>query len=170
MSQPARLDEAALPLSAARRVDATAYRFERAWQEAAAPEQRPRIDDYLAGVSEAERAALLPELIALEVAYRRKWGEDPRAEDYRQRFPAVDSLRLADALAARAAADLAKLGTTMPRAGAETPLLGRGQRIRCPHCHNPIQLADDRSDEVLCPGCGGSFRLRSLRRGEGPGP
>jgi hypothetical protein len=30
MSQPARLDEAALPLSAAVRVDAIAYRFERA--------------------------------------------------------------------------------------------------------------------------------------------
>lgn len=33
-------------------------------------------------------------------------------------------------------------------------------RILCPHCHNPIQLLDDRSDEVLCPGCGSSFRLR----------
>src|SRR5262249_35172870 len=29
-----------------------------------------------------------------------------------------------------------------------------------PHCHNPIELSDDRSDEVLCPGCGGSFRVR----------
>jgi WD40 repeat protein/serine/threonine protein kinase len=37
-----------------------------------------------------------------------------------------------------------------------TPVL----RVRCPQCHNPIQLSDNRPDEVLCPGCGGSFRLR----------
>jgi WD40 repeat protein/serine/threonine protein kinase/tetratricopeptide (TPR) repeat protein len=37
------------------------------------------------------------------------------------------------------------------------------QRIRCPHCHNPIQLSDDRSDEVLCPACGSSFRVQDTR-------
>ena len=31
--------------------------------------------------------------------------------------------------------------------------------IRCPHCQNPIQLVDDRRDDVLCPSCGSSFRL-----------
>src|SRR5262249_35755546 len=36
--------------------------------------------------------------------------------------------------------------------------------LRCPHCHNPIHLADDRSDEVLCPGCGGSFRVCEARQ------
>jgi hypothetical protein len=36
-------------------------------------------------------------------------------------------------------------------------------RLRCPHCHNPIQLADDHSDEVLSPGCCGSFRVRDAR-------
>src|SRR5205807_2458336 len=32
-----------------------------------------------------------------------------------------------------------------------------------PHCHNPIQLGEKQSDEVLCPGCGGSFRLRDAK-------
>jgi tRNA A-37 threonylcarbamoyl transferase component Bud32 len=36
-------------------------------------------------------------------------------------------------------------------------------KIRCPHCHNPIQLKEERGDEVLCPGCGSSFRLRDAR-------
>src|SRR5262245_51691800 len=36
-------------------------------------------------------------------------------------------------------------------------------RLRCPHCQNPITLADDKSDEVLCPGCGSSFRIRDAR-------
>jgi hypothetical protein len=39
--------------------------------------------------------------------------------------------------------------------GASTP-----RRLRCLHCHSPIQLADDRHDEVLCPGCGGSFHIQ----------
>src|SRR5690349_23128345 len=46
----------------------------------------------------------------------------------------------------------------------EPPLRPQGIRIRCPHCHNPIQLVDDRSDEVLCPVCGSSFRLREARQ------
>jgi WD40 repeat protein len=55
------------------------------------------------------------------------------------------------------------LGSSDGASEAQTPLPDRGQRFRCPHCHNPIQLSDDRSDEVLCPGCGGSFRLREAR-------
>jgi tRNA A-37 threonylcarbamoyl transferase component Bud32 len=45
----------------------------------------------------------------------------------------------------------------------ETALLADVRQLRCPHCHNPIQLADDQPDEVLCPGCGGSFRVRDAR-------
>jgi WD40 repeat protein/tRNA A-37 threonylcarbamoyl transferase component Bud32 len=43
---------------------------------------------------------------------------------------------------------------------AEPPL---GHTVRCPHCHNPIRLADDRADEVLCPGCGSTFRVADTR-------
>jgi hypothetical protein len=32
--------------------------------------------------------------------------------------------------------------------------------LGCPHCHHPIPLPDDRTEEVVCPGCGSSFRLR----------
>jgi serine/threonine protein kinase len=45
-----------------------------------------------------------------------------------------------------------------PRSRAATP--SAATRIRCPSCHNPIQLADDRSDEVLCPVCGSNFRVQ----------
>jgi serine/threonine protein kinase len=143
-------------------------RFEVALQAAGRGGLRPRIEDYLADVPEAEWAALVPELIVLDVAYRRGWGEDPRAEDYQQRFPAVEPRRLAQALAARPTAGTEQPPAPPPPPGdgtsaAETPRLGQGQRLRCPHCHHPIQLSDDRSDEVLCPGCGGSFRVREAR-------
>jgi hypothetical protein len=39
----------------------------------------------------------------------------------------------------------------------------KGERVRCPHCHNPIQLSDNRSDEVLCPACGSTFHLCDTR-------
>jgi WD40 repeat protein/tRNA A-37 threonylcarbamoyl transferase component Bud32 len=46
---------------------------------------------------------------------------------------------------------LAELGSTLAPAAL---------RLRCPHCHNPLQLADARSEEVLCPACGSSFRVQ----------
>jgi tetratricopeptide (TPR) repeat protein/tRNA A-37 threonylcarbamoyl transferase component Bud32 len=38
-----------------------------------------------------------------------------------------------------------------------------GRQFRCPHCQNPIRLGDTCPDEVLCPGCGSSFRIRDAR-------
>jgi serine/threonine protein kinase/WD40 repeat protein/Tfp pilus assembly protein PilF len=35
--------------------------------------------------------------------------------------------------------------------------------IRCPHCQNPIHLSDKRPEEVLCPACGSSFRVREAQ-------
>jgi tRNA A-37 threonylcarbamoyl transferase component Bud32 len=52
----------------------------------------------------------------------------------------------------------------------ETPPGPAGARLRCPHCQNPIQLADDHPDEVLCPGCGSSFRVRDARLTETVSP
>jgi WD40 repeat protein/tRNA A-37 threonylcarbamoyl transferase component Bud32 len=46
-----------------------------------------------------------------------------------------------------------------PATASATP---RTTKVRCPTCHNPIQLAQD-SAEVLCPGCGNSFRLRDAQ-------
>jgi tRNA A-37 threonylcarbamoyl transferase component Bud32 len=42
-----------------------------------------------------------------------------------------------------------------------TPLGLRGidVHIRCPHCHNPIELGGLPAGEVICPACGSSFRL-----------
>jgi WD40 repeat protein/tRNA A-37 threonylcarbamoyl transferase component Bud32 len=60
----------------------------------------------------------------------------------------------------RVQARSARVSAPSPPNDAEATPTGR---IRCPQCHNPIQLADDRLEEVLCPGCGSSFRVRDAR-------
>jgi serine/threonine protein kinase/formylglycine-generating enzyme required for sulfatase activity len=69
--------------SQARRIDEACLRFE----EACKAGQRPRTEDYLGAVPEAECAALLRELLALELAYRRRRGDKPKPSEYRERFP-----------------------------------------------------------------------------------
>jgi WD40 repeat protein/serine/threonine protein kinase len=74
----------------AQQVDEICDRFEAAWKEAPATGTPPQIEDYLGAASSPESAALLRELILLDVYYRRRCGEQPRAEAYRASFPALD--------------------------------------------------------------------------------
>jgi tetratricopeptide (TPR) repeat protein/tRNA A-37 threonylcarbamoyl transferase component Bud32 len=48
---------------------------------------------------------------------------------------------------------------------AATPVRASQQpvQVRCPHCQNPIQIADERPEDILCPACGSSFRIREAR-------
>jgi WD40 repeat protein len=67
-------------------VDRACDRFEAAWR-AAGTAGRPRLEDYLAEAPAALRPVLLPELLALELAYRRRAGERPEPAEYTARFP-----------------------------------------------------------------------------------
>src|SRR5689334_8876848 len=79
-----------LPLSFVRRIeaglriDAACQPFEDAWQAVRDGGPRPRIEDYLKGVAEAERWPLLRELLQVELHHRR--GERPSPDEYRARF------------------------------------------------------------------------------------
>jgi serine/threonine-protein kinase len=84
-------------LSLATWLDQVCDRFEEAW----AAGQRPRLEDYAALAPAEQTLALLQELIPLEAHYRRQAGEEPRPEDYRERFPALDATWLAEVVAAR---------------------------------------------------------------------
>jgi hypothetical protein len=130
--------------------DAHCDRFEAAWKAAGTAGDPPRIEDHL-GETGPGQIALLHELTALDLVYRRKRGETPRAEDYLRRFPELRPDWLANELAREGKPD----STTDTTDG--TPPT---QKLRCPHCHNPITLSDNHGDEVLCPSCGGSFRVR----------
>jgi serine/threonine protein kinase len=84
-------------------VDKACDAFETAWKAAACVAQRPRIEDYLSTTPESVYPALLHELIALEIAYRRRAGEDPEATEYCNRFPKLDRKQLAIIFAAEKA-------------------------------------------------------------------
>ena len=117
-------------------------RFEAAWRSG----QRPELNEYLAPVPESSRAPLFSELLALELGYRRDAGEAPQASDYLAKFPQfAEQMRQCVAVAAAAA----------PKPRAAVCL-----KIRCPHCHNPIEVVDDDpSGDVSCPSCGSCFNL-----------
>jgi serine/threonine-protein kinase len=75
-------------LKALQRIDAICVRFEEAWQQG----PRPTLEAYLDDVPEPKRAALLEQLLLLDIHYRKKAGETPTPEDYRHRFPQYEEV------------------------------------------------------------------------------
>jgi hypothetical protein len=65
------------------RINHDADRFERAWKQG----PRPRIEDYLGEAEPGVRAALLEELLRVELELRRSCEEDPAPAEYTARFP-----------------------------------------------------------------------------------
>jgi tetratricopeptide (TPR) repeat protein len=82
MSAERPIGRGTLPLTLARQVDEVCLRFEAAWQAG----ERPRIEDYLAGVEASERPVFLRELLLLDLEYRNNAGEQPPATEYHARF------------------------------------------------------------------------------------
>src|SRR5262249_9439593 len=64
-------------------IDEVCDLFEAAWKRGG----RPRIEDYLDESPVPARAALLRELIPLDLEYRKRNGETVSEDDYRGRFP-----------------------------------------------------------------------------------
>jgi WD40 repeat protein/serine/threonine protein kinase len=85
-------------LSLARLVDQVCDRFEAAWKSAASIEEGPRLEDFLNGTAEAERDALLRELIPLDVCYRRLQGETVEPHRYAGLSATLDVTWLAEVL------------------------------------------------------------------------
>jgi serine/threonine protein kinase len=169
MSEESHSSQETLPPSVLERMDRICCRFESDWQAAQSVGERPRIEDYAGETPEPEHSALIFELVALEIAYRKRANESPLPHEYHNRFPFLSMAQLAVLIEGQtgtgtdptATASVAVAGRAQE---ANRPLTPRAIRIRCPHCHNPVQLVDDRPDEVLCPGCGSSFRIREARQ------
>jgi tetratricopeptide (TPR) repeat protein/tRNA A-37 threonylcarbamoyl transferase component Bud32 len=73
----------ALPVAMIVRMDQICDRFEAAWQAGG----QPRIEDYRDDLAGPGRAVLLRDLLVLELAYRRRRGEQPTPAGCRSRFP-----------------------------------------------------------------------------------
>src|SRR6516164_1282057 len=67
----------------ARQLDQICDRFEAAWKAG----DCPQIEDYFADAPEPARTALLKELLALELNYRRQGSQTVHAQEFHQRFP-----------------------------------------------------------------------------------
>jgi serine/threonine protein kinase len=85
-------------LSLDERIDQICTPFEAACKSALAGGSWPSIEDALAAFPGPERAALLRELVLLDVRYRQRCGENPASEAYRARFPELDAGWLASAI------------------------------------------------------------------------
>jgi eukaryotic-like serine/threonine-protein kinase len=68
------------PLDVALRVDEACSRFEAEWQAG----KQPSLADFLRTATPAEYPFVLKELVLLDVHYRRKSGQKPSPEDYRE--------------------------------------------------------------------------------------
>ncbi|MBN2578130.1 MAG: protein kinase [Pirellulales bacterium] len=76
-----------LPPELFQRIDPLCEAFETAWRAG----KRPSLSEFLAGLDEPARSALLRELLLLEIEYRQKAGQQPRAEEYLNQLPSGDA-------------------------------------------------------------------------------
>ncbi len=76
--------DAQLPLSLEREIDALCREFERQWRA----KEDPLIEEFVSRVGEEGRSAAIRELIAQEADMRQEAGETVEAEEYHERFPA----------------------------------------------------------------------------------
>jgi hypothetical protein len=72
-----------LPPALANRLNPLCHRFEQEWLAG----RTPRLEEFLSSVEQADRAALLAELLALELHHRAHRGERVSQEEYRRRLP-----------------------------------------------------------------------------------
>jgi len=72
-----------LSLDLKQRIDRICDRFEAEWKSA----KRPQIESYIARSGGRPRTELLRELLAIELEYRGRLGEQPSTEEYDRRFP-----------------------------------------------------------------------------------
>lgn len=87
------------------RIEEVCDRFETAWKAAKSASEGPRLEEHLGKLPEPEQPPVLPELVALDIDYRRRAGEQPRPEEYGPRFPYLNLADLQSTPQSQAAAD-----------------------------------------------------------------
>src|SRR5262249_45682867 len=98
------------PPGVAGRLDEVCDRFEAAWQAG----RQPRLEDFRAEGAEADRAALLRELLQIELFYRGRQGQPPPPEEYHRRLAGYEAVVTAAFCGGAAAAAQAASLPTLP--------------------------------------------------------
>src|SRR5262245_42823024 len=91
MNGETRPESTALPLDVLDQIDRICDRFEAMWEAG----ERPRVEDYLGGVDEPYQPYLRGDLLAAELAARRRRGEHPEPHEYQDRFSGEAALIVA---------------------------------------------------------------------------
>jgi eukaryotic-like serine/threonine-protein kinase len=140
-------------------VDERADAFEAAWRRGPRPALAPFLGDEQGG----RRLALLAELVRIDLEYRWKAGDAAGLEDYLADFPELRGAdgALPDELVLYAQRLRQPFGGPDPEEVATVPAArpGAAGELPCPHCRNPVPLAEPAAPRVTCPSCGSSFRL-----------
>jgi tetratricopeptide (TPR) repeat protein len=113
MSQPERGSDP-LPPGLIRRLDPVCDRFETEWLAG----RRPRPEDFLSQVAGPDRPALLRELLALDLDYRARHGEQPTAQEYHSRLPEYAAV-IEAVFAGPTTPGIPPVGSTPPPTGTE---------------------------------------------------
>jgi serine/threonine protein kinase/WD40 repeat protein len=143
--------------SLAASIDKACDAFEAEWKS----NLSPQIDAYLAVCDKQAAPALLEELLAIDLAYREQRGQAIDQAEYERRFPVYADI-VARAFAqhyasASAMGDFTRVDTGAVH-GAKPPVVGL--HLRCPHCHNPVEIALDAAfTDITCASCGSHISL-----------
>lgn len=128
-------------------IDALREEFERLWRANGAP----RIEEFLSRASNSMRAATFHALLQAEIRLRRQRGDAIVRADYLSRFANYETV----VCAACDAADDSRRTIVHESKNPQS-----GLHVRCPHCHNPIQLVPDaKLESINCRSCGSNFSL-----------
>jgi serine/threonine protein kinase/WD40 repeat protein len=140
-------------------IDQVADRFEAAWKSSTAP----KIADFLEAATGERRRRLLHELVKMDMEWRWRNDDQKSIQDYIAQFPELVGPvgSLPDDLLLHLKCILQRYGkddsSSRTQASARA---GVGVHLTCPHCRNPIEIADIQpSQEIACPSCGSSFHL-----------
>jgi len=131
----------------------------KSFEQALRDDQQPRIESFLLGASELDRSTLLERLLAIEIELRQQQGDDPARDEYARRFSDHSDIVArvfnapADTLQTSATSD-SELSSPAPSARQG------GLHVRCPHCHNPIEIIQEADlSDLSCPSCGSQFNM-----------
>jgi serine/threonine protein kinase/WD40 repeat protein len=143
-------------------IDRRCDRFEAEWKAG----RSPQLDTYLAGCEPRLFERLLEELVAIEIAYRARSGDHLDRDEYISKYPDHADIILRELESHTRAYGTHQRETNGAHAddgvGTNPGELPNptGLHIRCPHCHNPVEVAADTSfSDILCGVCGSNFSL-----------